>query len=94
MHTFDPLCVFSSNLPGFDTTTLNGMILYYRLMTNWSGLGDNTELSRMGLSHLGVRARDWYGAQARHAAVAPRVQLEFGLRKGMTVRTHLSVTQS
>jgi hypothetical protein len=26
------------------------MILYYRLMTKWSGLGDNTELSRMGLS--------------------------------------------
>jgi hypothetical protein len=27
------------------------MILYYRLMTKWSGLGDSTELSRMGLSH-------------------------------------------
>jgi hypothetical protein len=26
------------------------MILYYRLMTKWSGLGDSTELSRMGLS--------------------------------------------
>jgi hypothetical protein len=26
------------------------MILYYRLMTKWSGLGDNTKLSRMGLS--------------------------------------------
>jgi hypothetical protein len=33
MHTFDLLCVFSSDLPGFDPTTLNGMILYYRLMT-------------------------------------------------------------
>jgi hypothetical protein len=28
------------------------MILYYRLMTKWSGLGDSTELSRMGLSHI------------------------------------------
>jgi hypothetical protein len=28
------------------------MVLYYRLMTQWSGLGDSTELSRMGLSHL------------------------------------------
>jgi hypothetical protein len=26
------------------------MILYYRLMTKWSGLGDSMELSRMGLS--------------------------------------------
>jgi hypothetical protein len=26
------------------------MILYYRLMTKWSGLGDSTELSRVGLS--------------------------------------------
>jgi hypothetical protein len=26
------------------------MILYYRLMTKWSGLGDSTDLSRMGLS--------------------------------------------
>jgi hypothetical protein len=32
--------------------TLNGMILYYRLMTKWSGLGDSTKLSRMGLSQL------------------------------------------
>jgi hypothetical protein len=30
--------------------TLNEMLLYYRLMTKWSGLGDSTELSRMGLS--------------------------------------------
>jgi hypothetical protein len=50
MHTFDPLCV-SSNLPGVNPATLNGMILYYRLMTKWSGLGDSTELSQMGLSH-------------------------------------------
>jgi hypothetical protein len=51
MHTFDPLCVFSSDLPGFDPATLNGIILYYRLMTKWSGLGDSTELSQMGLPH-------------------------------------------
>jgi hypothetical protein len=36
--------------------TLNGMLLYYRLMTQWSGLGDSTQLSRVGLSpeDLGV----------------------------------------
>jgi hypothetical protein len=28
------------------------MLLYYRLMTKWSGLGDSTELSRVGLSHI------------------------------------------
>jgi hypothetical protein len=27
------------------------MILYYRLMTKRSGLGDSTELSQVGLSH-------------------------------------------
>jgi hypothetical protein len=51
MHSFDPLCV-PSDLPGVDTATLNGMLLYCRLMTKWSGLGDSTELSRVGLSHL------------------------------------------
>jgi hypothetical protein len=44
--------MFSSDLPGVNPATLNGMILYYRLMTKWSGLGDSTELSRMGLSQL------------------------------------------
>jgi hypothetical protein len=42
----------SSDLPGENPETLNGMILYYRLMTKWSGLGDSTELSRMGLSQF------------------------------------------
>jgi hypothetical protein len=42
--------MFSSDLPGVKLATLNEMILYYRLMTKWSGLGDSTELSRMGLS--------------------------------------------
>jgi hypothetical protein len=51
MHTFDPLCV-PSDLPGVNLTTLNGMVLYYRLMTKWSGLGDSTDLSRVGLSQL------------------------------------------
>jgi hypothetical protein len=32
--------------------TLNGMILYYCLMTKRCGLGDSMELSRVGLSHL------------------------------------------
>jgi hypothetical protein len=52
MRKFDPLYVFSSDFPGFDPETLNGIILYYRLMTKWSGLGDSTKLSRMGLSQL------------------------------------------
>jgi hypothetical protein len=38
--------------PGVNPATLNRMILYYRLMTKWSGLGDSTELSRVGLSQL------------------------------------------
>jgi hypothetical protein len=42
--------VLSSDLPGVNPATLNGMILYYRLMTKRSGLGDSTELSRVGLS--------------------------------------------
>jgi hypothetical protein len=41
-----------SDLPGVNPTTLNEMVLYYRLMTKWSGLGDSTKLSRMGLSQL------------------------------------------
>jgi hypothetical protein len=42
--------MFPSDLPGVNPATLNGMLLYYRLMTKWSGLGDSTELSRVGLS--------------------------------------------
>jgi hypothetical protein len=42
----------SSDLPGVNPATLNGMILYYRLMTKWSDLGDSMELSQMGLSQL------------------------------------------
>jgi hypothetical protein len=52
MYTFRSSVRVSSDLPGYDQATLNGMILYYRLMTKWSGLGDSTELSRMGLSQL------------------------------------------
>jgi hypothetical protein len=44
--------VFSSDEPGVNPATLNVMILYYHLMTKWSGLGDSTEFSRMGLSQL------------------------------------------
>jgi hypothetical protein len=44
--------VFPSDLTGVNPATLNGVILYYRLMTKWSGLGDSTELSQMGLSQL------------------------------------------
>jgi hypothetical protein len=42
----------SSDLPGVDPATLNGILLYYRLMTKWGGLGDSAELSRVGLSQL------------------------------------------
>jgi hypothetical protein len=40
----------SSDLTGVNPATLNGILLYYRLMTKRSGLGDIAELSRMGLS--------------------------------------------
>jgi hypothetical protein len=50
------LSVFSSDLPGFGPATLNGMILYYCLMTKWSGLGDSTELSQIGLSQRPLAA--------------------------------------
>jgi hypothetical protein len=59
MHSI--LSVLSSDLPGVNPATLNGMILYYRLITKWSGLGDSTELSQVGLSHSPRRAD-------RHAA--------------------------
>jgi hypothetical protein len=56
----------SSDLPGVNPATLNGMILYYRLMTKWSGLGDSTELSRMGSSQLvsepGMHQSDYINA--------------------------------
>jgi hypothetical protein len=48
----------SSDLPGVNPATLDEMILYYRLMTKWSGLGDSTELSRMGLSHC-ISRKAW-----------------------------------
>jgi hypothetical protein len=46
MYTFGSSLCVSSDLPGYDPATLNGMILYYRLMTKWSGLCDSTELSQ------------------------------------------------
>jgi hypothetical protein len=45
----------SNDLPGVNPATLNGILLYYRLMTKWSGLGDSTELSRVGLLQEAVR---------------------------------------
>jgi hypothetical protein len=45
------LCV-SSDLLGVNPATLNGMILYYILMTKWSGLGDSTELSQMPVTNI------------------------------------------
>jgi hypothetical protein len=44
--------VFSSELPGVNPATLNVVVLYYRLMTKWSGLDDSTEVSLMGLSQV------------------------------------------
>jgi hypothetical protein len=46
------LSAFSSDLPGVNPATLNRMILYYRLTTKYSGLGDSMELSRLGLSQF------------------------------------------
>jgi hypothetical protein len=42
----------SSDLPSVNPATLNEILLYYRLMTKWIGLGNSTELSRVGLSQL------------------------------------------
>jgi hypothetical protein len=50
MHAI--LSVLSSDLRGINPATLNGMIIYYCLMTKRSGLGDSTELSQVGLSQL------------------------------------------
>jgi hypothetical protein len=51
------LYVFPSDLPGVNPATLNGMILDYRLMTKWIGLGNSTELSRVGLSQYTTPSR-------------------------------------
>jgi hypothetical protein len=50
-YTFRSFVCDSSDLPDYDPATLIEMVLYYRLMTKWNGLGDSTKLSRMGLSH-------------------------------------------
>jgi hypothetical protein len=44
------LSVMSSDLAGVNPATLNGIFLYYRLMTKRSGLGDSTELYWVRLS--------------------------------------------
>jgi hypothetical protein len=69
----------SSDLPGVNLATLNRILLYYRLMTKWSGLGDSTKLSRVGLSQRQRRslphARRWSPPQrsssVRRAVFAP-----------------------
>jgi hypothetical protein len=60
--------MFPSDLPGVNPATLSGVILYYRLMPKWSGLGDSMELSRMGLSQEGTAAP---ARRARGGAAAP-----------------------
>jgi hypothetical protein len=52
----------SSDLPGVNPAKLNGILLYYRLMTKRSGLGDSTELSRVGLSQPQASCDDGRGA--------------------------------
>jgi hypothetical protein len=59
MHTFDPLYVpkwFTGCKPG--NTQQDDSLL--SLHEKWSGLGDSTELSRVGLSHLSAQLmRPW-----------------------------------
>jgi hypothetical protein len=50
----------SSDLPGVNPATLNEILLYYRLMTKWSDLGDSTELTRVGLSHSPTEKKSWW----------------------------------
>jgi hypothetical protein len=52
MYTFRSSVCDSSDLPGFDPTTLNGMILSYHLMTKWSGLGDSMVVTSSQLDSL------------------------------------------
>jgi hypothetical protein len=67
------LSMFPSDLPGVNPAILNKMVLYYRLMTKWSGLGDSTELSRMGLSHCSLRRRAVEAGRSRRVRrAAPR----------------------
>jgi hypothetical protein len=68
MHTFNPLYVFkwfTGRKPG--NTQRND---YYRLMTKWSGLGDSTELSWMGLSQRDSPRRREYPCPP-HAVCSP-----------------------
>jgi hypothetical protein len=69
MHTFDPLCV-PSDLPGVNLATLNEILIYYRLMTKWSGLGDSTELSRVGLSHWSYLSIEYFSSDSSHVSGA------------------------
>jgi hypothetical protein len=65
----------SSDLPGVDPATLNGILVYYRLMSKWSGLGGSTELSRVGLPHYPATAtcpRPRQGPAGRNLPGAPR----------------------
>jgi hypothetical protein len=55
MHT-SILSVLTSDLLGVNPATLNEMILYYRLMTKWSGLGDKYGIISGGVVTVGTRA--------------------------------------
>jgi hypothetical protein len=51
----------------------NTQQIYYSLMTNWSGLGDSTELSRMGLSPGESRDRHLSGRALTAPTIASRI---------------------
>jgi hypothetical protein len=78
--------MLSSDLPGVNPATLNGMVLYYFLMTKWSDLGDSTELSHMGLSQCGhdgyeqltfchVVGSYWLVHEAPEVVTSPKISL-------------------
>jgi hypothetical protein len=79
--------VLLSDLLGVNPATLNEMVLYYRLMTKRTGLGDSTELSRVGLSQLPAGpsrvpySRAYRGASVpRSDSVGPLVAKQAGRR--------------
>jgi hypothetical protein len=81
--------VLLSDLPGVIPATLNGMILYYRLMNKWSGLGDSTELSRMGLSRMcSKKIKDKYVSQCG-AIVTDNVPISYREWKGKADNLHV-----
>jgi hypothetical protein len=71
----------SSDLLGVNPATLNGMLLYYRLMTKWIGLGDSMELSQVGLSHQRCLRLGHLARSCRALVWAPKAQQTQGSNK-------------